>query len=224
MRENSYFLPTKATPMKYLAYLGSFLPLFYMQNLTNYVVAEMSDEIRALEKAYPPFQRRLTFKDFVTKVSSLPIDKWNFVRASLLYQQALKCKGCEPNIAMALLCSCAEALKVAGKKKGSHKNFISFYLTYCPSALGVPPLEYYPNAKPPAKTAPFDEALDFVYAKFRCLYIHEGKARLAPVPKGIGVFGSFLLDKFDKEYYRVDTIKLHGWFEKITLESLCNML
>jgi len=186
-------------------------------------VSEMSDEIRALKRAYPPFKGRLNFKDFVTKVNSLPIDKWNFVRASLLYQQALKCKSCEPNIAMVLLCSCAEALKVAGRKMGSHNNFSSFYLKYCPSSLKVPPLEYYPNAKPPAKTAPFDKALDFIYGKFRCLYVHEGKGRLEPIPKDIAVIGSFLLDKYDKEIYRLDTIKLHDWFEKTTLESLYNM-
>ena len=184
----------------------------------------MSDEIRALEKAYRPFKARLVFKDFVARVSSLPIDKWNFVRASLLYQQALRCKGCDPNIAMVLLCSCAEALKVAGKNAGSHKNFDIFYLKYCPSSLRVPPLEYYPNAKPPATTAPFDKALDFIYSKFRCLYVHEGKGRLQPLPKGIGVFASLLLDKYDKEYYRLDTIKLHNWFENVTLESIYNML
>lgn len=184
----------------------------------------MSHEIRALKKAYPPFKKRLTFRNFVAKVSSLPIDKWNFVRASLLYQQALKCKGCEPNIAMVLLCSCADALKVAGKNAGSHKNFSAFYLKYCPSTLRVPPLEYYPNAQPPAKTSPFDKALDFIYSKFRCLYVHEGVGRLEPLPKGIAVIGSFLLDKYDNEYYRLDTIKLQDWFEKITLESLYNML
>jgi len=183
-----------------------------------------ADEIRALKKAYPPFKSRLTFKDFVARVSSLPIDEWNFVRASLLYQQALKCRSCEPNIAMVLLCSCADALKVAGKNAGSHKNFSTFYLKYCPLTLRAPPLKYYPNAKPPAITAPFDKALDFIYSKFRCLYVHEGKGRLQPLPKDITIAASLLLDKYDKEYYSLDTIKLHEWFEKITLESLYELL
>jgi hypothetical protein len=185
----------------------------------------MSDEIRALEKAYPPFKGRLAFEDFVAKVNSLPIDKWNFVRASFLYQQAMRCRGCEPNIAMGLLCSSAEVLKVVSKKRGfSHKNFSSFYLKYCPSTLRVPPLEYFPNAKSPPVTASFSKALDFIYDKFRCLYVHEGKGLLEPIPKNVGIFASFLLDKYDNEYYHLDTIKLHEWFEKITLESLSNML
>jgi len=184
----------------------------------------MSDKIRALKKAYPPFDRRLGFKDFVAKVNSLPLDSWNFVRASLLYQQAIKCKDCEPSISMVLLCSSAEAVKVAGKKAGSHKNFCSFYLKYCPVTQKVPPLEYFPNAKPPPVTASFNKALDFIYAKFRCLYVHEGKELLEPIPKNIGIFASLLLEKYDNEYYHLDTIKLHEWFEKITLESLYNML
>jgi len=185
----------------------------------------MSDENRALKKAYPPFGASLAFKDFVAKVNSLPIDKWNFVRASLLYQQALKCKGCESNIAMLLLCSCAEALKIAGTGFGlSHRNFKQFYLNYCPSSLRKPPMKYYPNAKPPPQMVSFDKTLDFIYAKFRCLYIHEGKGRLEPLPPGIKWIGSFLLDKYNNEYYSLDTIKVHDWFEKITLESLFNLL
>jgi len=180
--------------------------------------------LKTIDKAYPPFKGRLAFQNFVAKASSLPIDELNFVRASLLYQQALKCRGCEPNIAMMLLCSCADALKVAGEKVGSHENFSSFYLKYCPSNLRVPPLEYYPNSQPPAKTSPFDKALDFIYSKFRCLYVHEGIGHLEPLLKGITIIGSFLLIKYDNKVYSLDTIKLQDWFEKITLESLYNML
>jgi len=183
-----------------------------------------SDEIRALKKAYPPFQERISFKDFVNKANSLVIDKWDFVRASLLYQQALRCKSCEPNIAMVLLCSCADALKTAGKNAGSRKNFKHFYLNYCPSALWVSPLKYYPNLKPPAVIAPFDNALDFIYSKFRCLYVHEGKGRLQLLPKDITIIGSFLLDMYENIPYSLDTIKLSNWFEKITLESLYKLL
>jgi hypothetical protein len=185
----------------------------------------MSDEIRALKKAYPPFGTRLVFKDFVAKVNSLSIDRWDFVRASLLYQQALKCKGCEPNISMVLLCSCAEALKIAGRGFGlSHRNFKQFYLKYCPYSLRKPPMKYYPNAKPPMQMVPFDKALDFIYAKFRCLYVHEGKGRLEHLPPGVVWIGSLLLDKYKNEYYSLDTVKIHDWFEEITLESLFSLL
>lgn len=182
------------------------------------------DEIRALKRAYLPFQSRISFQEFVKKANSLAVDKWDFVRASLLYQQALKCKSCEPNIAMVLLCSCADALKTAGKNAGSRKNFKDFYLNHCPSALRVPPLNYYPQLKPPAVVASFDKALDFIYSKFRCLFVHEGKGRLSQLPKGIAFIGSFLLDMFENIPYHLDTIKLTEWFERITLESLYELL
>lgn len=179
---------------------------------------------QALREAYIPFKGRLAFNNFVTKVNSLSIDKWNFVRASLLYQQALKCKDCNPNVAMVLLCSCADALKVAGKKAGSRRNFKAFYLNNCPATLRVPPIKYHPNAQPRIAVAPFDKALDFIYSKFRCLYVHEGKGRLQPLPSGIKWIGSFLLDEFNNEYYHIDTLRILEWFANITLESLYNLL
>ena len=146
--------------------------------------------------------------------------KWNFVRASLLYQQALTCKDCEPNVAMVLLCSCADAMKVAGEKAGSRKNFKKFYMDYCPATLRDPPIEYYPHGKPPIEIAPFEKALDFIYSKFRCLYVHEGKGRLEPLPAGIEWVGAILLDKYNDEYYSIDTLKILEWFAKIMVESL----
>lgn len=185
----------------------------------------MSDELKALEKAYPPFKDRLTSQEFATKVSSLGNKmQWNFVRASLLYQQALKCKNCELNVAMLLLCSCADAMKVAGENAGSHNNFKKFYMDYCPSNLKVPPIKYYPNGKPPTQIAPFDKALDFIYSKFRCLYVHEGKGRLRPLPPGVEWFAAPLLDIYKDEYYNVDTLKILEWFSKITVESRYNIV
>jgi len=95
----------------------------------------------ALKEGYSPFQGRLSFKDFEVKVNSLPIDMWNFVRASLLYQKALQCRKCEPNIAMVLLCSCPDALKVSGKKAKVRTNYRSFYSKYCPPRLKDPPIK-----------------------------------------------------------------------------------
>jgi len=184
----------------------------------------MSNELKALKEAYSRFEGRLAFEDFETKVNSLAIDKWDFVRGILLYKQALKCRECDPNVAMLLLCSCADAIKVAGKNAGSHKNFKDFYLKYCPSTLRIPPIEYYPNSKPPSVVAPFDKALDFIYSKFRCLYVHEGKGRLENLPEGITWVGSSLLDVYKKELYTINTLKILDWFEKITLESLYNVL
>jgi len=90
--------------------------------------------------------------------------------------------------------------------------------------LQVPPIDYYPNAIPPAVKTPFDKALDFIYSKFRCLYVHEGKGRLQPLPPGITWIGSILLDKYCDEYYVVDTLIILDWFLTITLESLYKVL
>jgi len=117
---------------------------------------EKSDD---LERAYEPFKDRLTLEDFKTKVDALNKKKWDFIRAILLYKQAMKCKDCEPNVAMVLLCSCADAMKVAGEKASSHINFKKFYMDCCPTNIRNPPIGYY-IGKPTIQTASFEEALD----------------------------------------------------------------
>ena len=112
----------------------------------------MSDGIECLKKAHAPFEKRLNLQEFITRVNFLR-NKWNFVRASFLYKQALKCKECESNVAMVLLCSCAETIKVAGEDARPTTNFKKFYMNYCPLNLRNPPIEYYPNAKPPRQRA-----------------------------------------------------------------------
>ena len=67
-------------------------------------------------------------------------------------------------------------------------------------------------------------ALDVIYTKFRCLYVHEGIGHLSAVPENVALTGSFLLDRYNGIAYILDTIKIHNWFEKITFESLHNML
>jgi len=178
-----------------------------------------------LRKSYRPFKGRIPWKNFLNKLNSFSYDKkWNFVRSSLLYQEAKRYGKSNPNIGMLLLCSCADAMKVAGKNAGSRRNFKQFYIRYCPTNLRDPPIEYYPNARPPLVKTPFDKALDFIYVKFRCLYVHEGIGRLQPLPSGITWIALTLLDKYCNEYYVVDTLKILNWFSTITMESLYNIL
>ena len=81
------------------------------------------------------------------------------------------------------------------------------------------------NSKPPSVVAPFDKALDFIYSKFWCLYVHEGKGRLENVPEGKTWIGSSLLDLHKKkEYYATNTLKVLDWGEKIMFESLYSIL
>lgn len=185
----------------------------------------MTNEIEALKKAYPPFQKLIDFDGFSAKVNSLGKEaRWNFVRASLLYQKALKCQECEPNVAMVLLCSCADAMKVAGEGAGSRRNFEALYMTYCPAGSRRVPIRYYPNGRPPLQDVPFQRALNLIYKKFRCLYIHEGIGRLELPPEDMELFANTLLDKYGNDVYSIDILRILEWFSKITFESLCAML
>jgi hypothetical protein len=178
-----------------------------------------------LKKAYKPFKNEMAFKDFKTKVDALNKRKWNFVRASFLYQQALKCAKCDPNVAMLLLCSSADAMQLVGKRN-SWRNFEKFYKDYCPIGSRNPPIKYYLNKKPPLilGDASFEEALDYIYANFRCLYAHEGIGRLELPPKGVHLVGNELLDKFKGKYYVIDILNVLSWLASITKESLSKIL
>jgi hypothetical protein len=178
-----------------------------------------------VKKAYKPFKNQFPFEDFKAKVEGLGKRKWNFVRASFLYQQALKCRRCDPNVAMLLLCSSADSMQLVGKRS-SWKNFEKFYKTYCPLPLRNPPLEYFSSLKSPINRikASFDEALDYIYSSFRCLYVHEGIRRLETAPNNVLVGGWQLYDKFKGKYYAIDILSVLGWFESITKESLSKIL
>lgn len=169
-----------------------------------------------------PHLSKNSFDDFQSKInSSTTIDKWNFVRATLLYQQSLKCRECDPNTAMVLLCSCAEAMQL---EESSYKRFMEFYARYCPSRFRNSPIEYMPNGKPPLKTAPFEKALRFIYKQFRNMYVHEGIGHLETVPEGIPWQPFYDRIKDEDDVYEVDKVKIVEWFGKITFESLFAML
>jgi hypothetical protein len=185
----------------------------------------MSNEEKILKEISPLFEGRLKLEDFVSKFNALPIDKWNFLRACLLYQNALKCKKCNPNIAMLLLCSCADALQLVGDEGKSKANFMTFYTKFCPSQLRTPPIVFYPDGKLPKTIAPFEKALNLVYKRFRSLFVHEGIGFLGvKVPEGIAWHGLLIGIKNEKDLYSVDMLQVLDWFEKITLGSLFAML
>ena len=180
-------------------------------------------EDTVLNESYSIFKEKITFDDFKGKLDSLKIDKWNFVRAVLLYNQAVKCRKCNPNVGMTLLSSCADALQLVGEGKPS-ANFKKFYLSFCPTEIRTPPIELYPNGKLPRITASFDKALHYIYKQFRCMYVHEGIGYLETAPDGID--WHTLCDKIkgEKDIYSVDMMQIANWFEKVTFESLYVML
>jgi len=195
----------------------------------------LSDEEKVLREVYSSFEDRLSFEEFRTKFNLLPNDKWNFARAVSLFQQYLKCKECNPNIGMVVLCSCADALQLVGSKYKSKANFIEFYLRYCPTEYRNPdyrspesqrmPIEYLSREKRSAEIIPFDKkTLTFIYQKFRCSYIHVGIGNIQPLPKNI--YSHHSIEKFEKEkdLFMLDLVEFPKWFEKVTFESLYVML
>jgi len=180
----------------------------------------MSNEEKVLQEIYSSFADRLDFEDFKRKFNSLPIDKWNFARAILLYQQYVKCKDCEPNVALVVLCSCADALQLIGGEHRSRANFKEFYLKYCPLEHRKMPIEYLSREKRNSATMPFDERmLGYIYQEFRCSYIHVGIGSLEPLRERVH---PFRLGKFrkEKEFFMIDLAEFPKWFEKATFESL----
>ena len=178
-----------------------------------------------IKEAYRPFRNKLTFTQVNTKFSQLSTDKKRFLRASSLYQRSQKCAKCEPNVSMALLCSCADSLKLHGLNT-PRRNFTTFYSRYCPSNLMQPPIQCHPHCdvNVPMVSVSFGNALDYIYEKYRNLFIHEGKGRLAKLPKGTTWIGSTLLDKFRGDCYVIDDLRILSWFSEVTRESLYAML
>ncbi|MEM1540957.1 MAG: hypothetical protein QXJ07_06245 [Candidatus Bathyarchaeia archaeon] len=98
-------------------------------------------------------------------------------------------KKCEPNVAMLLLCTCADAIKITNKKF-PRENFIRFYQTYCPNELkwDIPIERYNPWGEIQPSKASFEEALHLVYERFRNPFVHEAKRwfeQLSPEDSGI---------------------------------------
>ena len=185
----------------------------------------LSNEEKVLKEVYSSFENRMSFEEFRTKFNALPKDKWNFARAVSLFQQFLKCKDCNPNVGMVLLCSCADALQLKGGKFCSKANFIEFYLKYCPHEYRLMPIEHLSREKRNTETIPFDKkTLDYIYQTFRCSYVHVGIGNLMPLPKN--VYSHHLLGRFEKEkdFFMLDLVEFPKWFEKITFESLYEML
>jgi len=85
-------------------------------------------------------------------------------------------------------------------------------------------MRYYPNKRPPIQPVPFDKALDFIYSKFRCLYVHEGIGRLELPPDDFEWVKGTLLDACANDIYEIDFLRILNWFADITFESLYNII
>jgi hypothetical protein len=64
-----------------------------------------------LKTGYEPFSDLMTLEKFSKKINSLDDEeRTNFLRASLVYQQAINCKECTKDVSMSLLCSAVEVI------------------------------------------------------------------------------------------------------------------
>ena len=72
---------------------------------------------RLMRETYNAYADLIDENEFNKLFSSIPIEKQKeFGRASLMYQRALKCMSCDPDIGMALLCSAVEAVSQGTSK------------------------------------------------------------------------------------------------------------
>jgi len=69
-----------------------------------------NSERESVKIAYQLFSERLEKEKFLQLLNALGDLKWNFIRACFLFQQAMKCKNCEQNVALAILCSAVESI------------------------------------------------------------------------------------------------------------------
>jgi hypothetical protein len=172
-----------------------------------------------LGKVYDVFKndaRIKSFEEFESYFNALSDDekRINFSNACLLYQKAVKCKACEPNISLLLLCSCANAIKVISKKRESRKNIVEFYLVYCPHKL---------RNELPISRASFEDTLDLIYKKFRNPFVHEAKELFEQAPNHTV---KMAMIKYKNKFYPlyISNNSVLNWFEKVTYKSLCNYL
>jgi len=210
----------------------------------------MEERIREYHKA---FIGSFSEEDFEKLFGFLTQDdQARFANASLTYKKAMRCKECDSDVCLALLCSTADAV---GNHliKGSHNRFKKFLGEYCPERLRNPPLTFYGDFTPPEDykrhqtpdeickrlkaSEPvmnsFERALDFVYSRFRCYFLHEAVG-LVGIPH-IGNsyeerIEAFLSPTFDFNYekspaapVRIDH-KVVDWFSNVVKESLVQYL
>ncbi|MGD0027545.1 MAG: hypothetical protein ABSC91_01235 [Candidatus Bathyarchaeia archaeon] len=96
-------------------------------------------------------------------------------------------------------------------------------MDYCPSSLRTPPVKCYLGASSYGD-ASFEEALDYIYSRFRSYFVHQGIGRLELPPTGVNLVGGDLWDKFHDKIYVIDTLNVLNWFARITGESLYKFL
>jgi hypothetical protein len=182
---------------------------------------------------YKTFTEIVSKKDFDKHLRSMEQnDMLCFLRASLMYQRAIKCRACDSDIAITLLCSAVEV--VSGGKPISY-NFRRFLLTYCPEELRNPPVKILKG-----KGENFEVAVRAIYSNFRSLHLHRGIGYMGMANKYKGIadkpyidkktgehihmVGIPLLLKADGNIISVELTRITDWFASVVKNSLFRYL
>lgn len=112
-----------------------------------------------------------------------------------------------------------EFIETEEEREGPTYNFKRFLLRYCPEKIRNPPMKISPRGGV-LREATFEEAVRFIYARFRSLFVHQGIGRLGRPPSSKEVSYSGLADKFGKDYYSINLPEVEVWFAKVVLESV----
>lgn len=109
-------------------------------------------------------------------------------------------------------------------REGAFYNFRKFLSENCPRNLKEAPIAIYDDKSKDFRQATFEESINYIYAKFRSIFLHRGIGRATYIaPKGLEnaiCLGNHLLNSYRKKGYRIDSRLVVMWFEKVVKESL----
>ena len=184
---------------------------------------------KAINDAFVLFCDKVEKEQFARRVESLDESSLNFLRACRIYGQAVKCKSCNRDVAMTMLCSAVES--VAEKGGRPYQKFIKFLTKNCPVPAQTSPMQIFIR-KDETRQATFEESTSYVYGNFRSLFLHEGIGRVSvELPPGLeraGLFSSSLADKHRHEkvekIYIIELLQVLDWFENVVKQSLWQFL
>jgi hypothetical protein len=184
---------------------------------------------KTIDEAFALFCDKAEKERFVRCVESLGEFSLNFLRACRIYGQTVKCKSCNRDVAMAMLCSAIES--VQGKRGRPYTKFVEFLMKNCPLSAQNSPMRIFVR-KDEIRQASFEESISYVYGNFRSLFLHEGIGRVtAELPPGLeraGLISSSLADKhkhgkIDKIYI-IELLHVLDWFDNVVKQSLWQFL
>ena len=115
------------------------------------------------------------------------------------------------------------------KRTGRSYDFKQFLIEYCPHSLRTSvPIRYSPSIEQKIEynIVQFEDSVEYIYSRFRSLYMHKGIHKLNIPEKFKKISGIMFMEFYDKKkkYYHTDLEQLPKWFSKVVIESLFSFL